>query len=168
MVDCHIRNLRDNFRIDEDTKYRILSPRELRRLEIFTASLNFLGMKIVWESACSRRGRKGPHPTWDQTDQTSGVARRTQVYVQGAGSAALEGGLVDRGEVASSAVAAAGGRVAGTVQDRQSDRWDLGRPACPLGRHTPALMHRINLGRTEFFHMRRERRGRVSLPSWSM
>lgn len=141
---------------------------EQKHLESFTASLNFLEMRTVLGSACSPRGRKDPHPTWDQMDQISGVARRNQAYVQEEASAALEGGLADRGEVASSAVAAAGGRVAGTVQDRPSDRWDLGRQACPPGRHTPALIHRINLGRTEFSHMKRERRGRVSLPSCSI
>ena len=85
-------------------------------------------------------------------DRTSGSVRRNQEYDQAAELAALEGGLAGREEVASSAGAAADGKAAGTVPDRPSDRWCLGRRACPLGRHTPALIHRINLGRTELSH----------------
>lgn len=120
------------------------------------------------ESACLRRGRKDPHPTWDQMDQTSGSALRSQAHDPVAVLAAWEGGLANREEVASSAVTAVDGRAEGTVQDRPSDRWCLGRQACSLVCHTPALRHRINLGRTELFHKKRERKGRVSLPSCSI
>lgn len=133
-----------------------------------TVSLSFLEKRIVSESACSRRGRRGLHRAWDRMDQIADSAHRSQALVQKAGLAALEAGLAGREGVASSAVAAAGGRAAGTAQDRPSDRWDLGRQACRLGRHTPALFHRINLGRTELFHKNMERRGRVSLPSCSI
>ena len=105
------------------------------------------------------------HPASDRKGQRSGSAERSLVRALRGGSAALGADPEAPEAVASSAVGPAGGTVGDTVPDRPSDRSDLDRQACPLGRHIPALIHQINLGRTELFHKKTERRERVSLPS---
>lgn len=136
--------------------------------QCFTASLSFLEKRIVLGNACSRRDRRGPHPALGRTDQTSGSAYRSrdfQALARGAESAASADALADPEVAVTWAVMAVGGTAEDTVQDRPSDRWDLDRRACRLAHRTPALKHGINLGRTELYYKKMERRGRVSLPS---